>query len=652
MKPILFYEKLKTLLSDMGDESSVPSISNMINVQNKTKSHLSEDDGLFISYGILPNSYPYKQRNTYTRDFEMGEIDVAVLENDLIKATFLTSLGGRLWSLIDKITGENLLYTNDVIRPSNLAAKNAWFSGGVEWNVGIIGHTPFTTEQMFVGELKTDDGDPVLRIYEFERIRKITYQMDFFLTEESKFLFCRMRICNDNDTLVPMYWWSNMAVPEFEGGRIIVPANEAFTSSRTGVYKVNTPVVNNIDVSMYCDIPQSIDYFFDIKYDEVKFIANVNCDGYGLIQASTSRLRGRKLFSWGHSGGSNRWQQYLTEQAGPYIEIQAGVEKTQYGCIPMPPNTAWEWIEIYGAIKTQRAFSDYAVAVEDVKQKLTQEVDFNSLENMLVKTKESIAKKPAKLMQKGSGYGALENMIRKQRGETPIAPHLDFSDCDLEQKQWLNLLEHGYFDDMDTKAPPQSFMADEYWFEPLKKSVECVNATNWYAQYQLGLMYLNKQLIEKAKECLNNSLLLKENCWSYHTLSIIAMEQGEYNQATYLAYKATRMIPTDLSLAKDCTKILLDCKQYDKLMQLIESYPYSVANDARIQMYKAFCLLEKGNVQLADEILNRNGGLVVPDIREGELSITDLWCEIEKIKNPSLEISEQDIPLQFNFRAN
>ena len=34
-------------------------------------------------------------------------------------------------------------------QPCNLALRNAWVSGGVEWNVGIIGHTPFTVDAMF-----------------------------------------------------------------------------------------------------------------------------------------------------------------------------------------------------------------------------------------------------------------------------------------------------------------------------------------------------------------------------------------------------------------------------------------------------------------------------------------------------------------------
>ncbi len=250
----------------------------------------------------------------------------------------------------DKSKGQNLLYTNDVIKFRNLASRNAWFSGGVEWNIGIIGHSPFTTETMHIARTQTDQGDPVLRMYQYERIRKVVWQMDFWL-EKDPYLNCAVRIYNESEDVIPMYWWSNIAVPEHEGGRVIVPAQSAYTSRRGVVYKVDIPMVEGVDITDYQKIPYSVDYFFDIPEQAPKYIANVNAQGYGLLQVSSSRLRSRKLFSWGHQAASGHWQEYLTDRKGPYIEIQAGLGKTQYGCIPMAPHTTWEWIERYGAVQ-------------------------------------------------------------------------------------------------------------------------------------------------------------------------------------------------------------------------------------------------------------------------------------------------------------
>ncbi|MCI6974137.1 MAG: DUF5107 domain-containing protein [Oscillospiraceae bacterium] len=185
------------------------------------KSTISDYEGLFINYGFRETAYPYTQQNAYSEERER-KVTVAVLENDEIYAEFLPTLGGRLWTLYDKRHKKN---KNDVIRFRNLAIRNAWFSGGVEWNCGVIGHSPFTCSQMYCAEVKGANGEEVLRFYEYERIRGVYYQMDFWL--ECNRLMSAVRIENPNEEVVPMYWWSNMATPEYPGGRVAVAASRA-----------------------------------------------------------------------------------------------------------------------------------------------------------------------------------------------------------------------------------------------------------------------------------------------------------------------------------------------------------------------------------------------------------------------------------------
>ena len=109
----------------------------------------------------------------------------------------MPALGGRLWKLINKKTGEDLLYHNDVIRFRNLSIRNAWFSGGVEWNIGIIGHTPYTCESLYAAKVTGKNGEEVLRFYEYERVRGVYYQMDFTLDEDN--LIARMCIYNPSE---------------------------------------------------------------------------------------------------------------------------------------------------------------------------------------------------------------------------------------------------------------------------------------------------------------------------------------------------------------------------------------------------------------------------------------------------------------------
>ena len=112
------------------------------------------------------------------------------------------------------------------------------------------------------------------------------------------------------------------------GSRIIVPAEEAFTATAAeGVHKTKIPYVKGKDISYYENIERGVDFFFDLKKKSPRYLVAVGSDGYGLLHTSSERLQSRKLFTWGHVGYSHRWQEYLTDKAGPYVEVQAGLGK-------------------------------------------------------------------------------------------------------------------------------------------------------------------------------------------------------------------------------------------------------------------------------------------------------------------------------------
>ena len=53
------------------------------------------------------------------------------------------------------------------------------------------------------------------------------------------------------------------------------------------------------DISRTTQLPQAMDFFFDIPAGQRPWISAVGGDGYGFIQTSTDELKGRKLFVWG-----------------------------------------------------------------------------------------------------------------------------------------------------------------------------------------------------------------------------------------------------------------------------------------------------------------------------------------------------------------
>jgi hypothetical protein len=107
------------------------------------------------------------------------------IEDDALRAVLYPSLGGRLISLYDKTDRRELLFDNPVFQPANLAIRNAWFSGGVEWNGPLYGHSLLTCSPVFVGRVDTPRG-PIVRVYDSDRALETTWQVDLFLSQADR----------------------------------------------------------------------------------------------------------------------------------------------------------------------------------------------------------------------------------------------------------------------------------------------------------------------------------------------------------------------------------------------------------------------------------------------------------------------------------
>lgn len=186
----------------LGESSRFPAMRDLI--KSHIGSQLGEYEGLYINYGMYDDSLPYTMQDQYDSEIQEQEFNTAVLENRHLKATFVLDLGARLWSLYDKDAKRDLLLDNPEFMPRNLAIRNAWFAGGIEYNVGRRGHDAQTCSPRFAAKLQDSDGTPVLRIYEFNRDRGVPFQQDFYLPEDSRFLLGRMRIMNIRDDVIPM----------------------------------------------------------------------------------------------------------------------------------------------------------------------------------------------------------------------------------------------------------------------------------------------------------------------------------------------------------------------------------------------------------------------------------------------------------------
>jgi len=605
-----------------------------------------------MAYGHLPNILPYAIQDDYTRNLQPREFRVAVLENETLKATFLLEFGGRLWSLYHKPARRELLYVNPVFQPANLALRNAWFSGGVEWNIGTIGHSPFTCAPLFAARLETPDGTPVLRMYEWERIRQVPFQLDAYLPDGSPVLFLRVRITNPHHRKVPMYWWSNIAVPETPATRVIVPAQTAyrFAYQKHGLELIPTPLHNGENYTYPTRIKHSADYFFNIPANSRPWIAALDETGRGLIQVSTPRLKGRKLFLWGTGTGGRKWQEFLSKPGEAYIEIQAGLARTQMEHVPMPAQADWSWLEAYGLMEADPDAihgDDWLAAVQSVENALERLVPQAQLDAEYRAGASFEDEYPIEILQHGSGWGALENIRRKHEGKPPISSTgLVFSEDTLGVAQipWFELLQTGVLLPPKGGCSQIGFMVQTEWQEILEQAVQAPKA-DWCSWYHLGIMRAYANDRTGARLAWEKSLKLAVTPWTLRNLALLVLEDGDMEEAVSFYIKAVRMKPELLPLAVECGHALLQSEQPQKWLDLITELPMGVRSAGRIQLLEAQAALAVGDFERVEQFFADD--VTIPDLREGELSLSDFWLEYQTKR---LSIQE-GIPVNRELKA-
>ncbi|MEG1491437.1 MAG: DUF5107 domain-containing protein [Oscillospiraceae bacterium] len=653
----LEYTTMKIPAGNLGEASDYPILFKQKLFEKNGA--LGEDEELFINYGNIAHGLPYKNLDTYDHSEEIREFKVFVLENDYLKATFVPSLGGRMWSLFDKKAQKDLIINNPIFRPCNLSSRNAWFSGGVEWNCGVRGHSALTCDRIFAAKYIMADGTPALRMYDFERIRGITFQMDFFLKDDSPFLYARMRLVNASDKVTPIYWWSTIAVRQEEGTRVIVPASETYVNQGTlPVYKESIPIINGFDNSYPSKHKVATDLFFKIPENSRKYEAYVGKDGNGFIHASTRRLKGRKLFVWGTSQGGENWQKFLTNKEGekqPYCEIQAGLAYTQNESLPFPPNSAWEWLEAYGAVSlpAEKVHGDYEDGRTCVTAWIDKALPEATLDEMLSSTKKD-AVRPVEAISKGHGWGALDNEIKLACGKNMISPHLDFGVIDEEQRVWERFLNNGYLDEPDPKAAPSSYIIQDEWFELLKKTISYADSKNWYAWYNLGICYYAREDYEKAKEAFEKSLELQTSTWAYHGLANTYLALQENRKGALNMAKAFSLNSGNLPMAKDAMRFAYNVQAFDLILSMYSNLSEEHKKDALVRSYYAYALAHSGKLLEAKEILDSDGGLIIVDRREGDDATAEeymfILSELNKQKGVEAGEDELEVPAVLDYR--
>ncbi len=586
-----------------------------------------------IAYGRLESPLPYPLQEDYDRSLREVRLPAYVLENAVLRATVLPTLGGRVWSLYDEGRSRELLFCNRSLYFANFGLTDAWFAGGIEWNLGSTGHTTLSCRPVHSAVVAGPGGD-VLRLWEWERTRDLVLQVDLSLLAGSDRLYASTRVINPDPEDKPLYYWTNIAVPESPGTRVLTTAEGAWRTEYTGAL-VRVPVPHpdgaETDVSYPMASKSPADYFYDLQGQRGRHIVAVEPDGRGFAQTSTRGLRGRKLFVWGSGPAGRRWQEWLCGPAARYAEIQAGWCPTQLEHDRLAGGASVSWTEAFGGVDLDpgRVAGGYAEACAAARSAVHGATDPVRLEGFHERWLTDVADAAVtERLSTGSGWGRVELALRASPGAVP-GRALPFPAVDDDSIAAWHLLE-GDTAGLATSAdrlpvPPVSdrwrAILDE---APDSEWVHLARAVNAHVRGERAL----------AAEQYSASLAVRENPWALRGSALLADD----DRACELYARARQLRPDCRGLAVEQLERLLAAGRPGDALDVVADLAPAMRQHGRTRLLEARARLAQGDREHVAAIMN---SLVVEDLAEGDAVLGDVWDAL----HPGAEL-----PAHLDFR--
>lgn len=288
-----------------------------------------------VYQGSSGRVYPYPIIESVGDTKEDRPYSAVFLENDYLKVMVLPQLGGRIHRIIDKTTGEDAVYYNEVIKPALVGLLGPWISGGIEFNWPQH-HRPTTFMPVAyqINEHASDDAVSIQlgdtdRMYGTKCVTTITLYTQKAYVEVTGKLFNPTRFSQT------FLWWANPAVAVNDHTQSIFPPDVHAVMDHgkrdvstfpiaTGIYYKHD-YREGVDISRYKNIPVPTSYMaYHSDYD---FVGNYDHRKQtGILHVADHHIcPGKKQWTWGCGDFGKAWDRNLTDENGPYIELMTGV---------------------------------------------------------------------------------------------------------------------------------------------------------------------------------------------------------------------------------------------------------------------------------------------------------------------------------------
>ncbi len=312
--------------------------------------------------------FPYHLFNTYSLKGIMQKWEVVKLENDYIIVYILPGNGGKVWGAVEKSTGKEFIYRNEVVKYRDISMRGPWTSGGIEFNFGLIGHNPSTSVPVDYKTTENADGSVSCIVGSLDLPSRTKWGVEIRLPANKAYF--ETRALWTNPTVLPQtyYNWMTAAAVVSDDLEFAYPGNQEVGH---GGEQFPWPVDREgRDLSMYKNNAFGSDRSAHIVGEYNDFMGGYyhNSEfGFG-HWALYDEMPGHKLFLWSQSRSGGIWEDLLTDTDGQYYEFQAGRMFNQYGGTtafetpisqtPFNPGLSDRWTEIWFPVKDIGGLSD------------------------------------------------------------------------------------------------------------------------------------------------------------------------------------------------------------------------------------------------------------------------------------------------------
>ncbi|RLP74801.1 DUF5107 domain-containing protein [Mycetocola tolaasinivorans] len=269
------------------------------------------------------------------------------LENRYLRLVILPELGGRVHIAVDKLTGKDLFYRNDAIKPALVGLAGPWISGGIEFNWPQH-HRPGTFLPMDWSIEHEEDGSITIWCSDHDPFARMKGMHGIRLRPDSAVIEARVRVFNRTDTTQTFLWWANVAVRVHDEYQSFFPADAhvvadhakraatAFPAADEPYYgidyaaraRVGDPefIAEDADrIDWYRNIPVPTSYMCVASGDDF-FGGYDHHTGLGFAHIADHHVSpGKKQWTWGTAPFGRAWDANLSDDSEPYVELMAGV---------------------------------------------------------------------------------------------------------------------------------------------------------------------------------------------------------------------------------------------------------------------------------------------------------------------------------------